>query len=120
MADDTVRVGKAVGTAWTFAVDVGIREGIFERYGLEVQSASFGGDAKLQQALASFGVDFGLGSGPAMAFAVKGAPISRSRLSPTSRATCGSVGAQLADRDGRRLKGKLLAISTTGRSPNGW
>ena len=37
--------------------------------------SGLGGDAKLQQALTSDSVDFGLGSGPSMAFAVKGSPV---------------------------------------------
>src|SRR5919202_1697344 len=41
--------------------------------GLEI--ASFGGDARIQQAMAADGIDIGLGSGPGLAFIVKGSPV---------------------------------------------
>jgi NitT/TauT family transport system substrate-binding protein len=115
-AADTVIVGKAVGTAWTFlGVDVGVKEGIFARYGLDVQITAFGGDAKLQQALASKGVDVGLGSGPAMAFAVKGAPIvAVAAFANEPRDISLTVAADQPIHSVADLKGKLVAISTTG------
>jgi NitT/TauT family transport system substrate-binding protein len=115
-AADTVRVGKAVGTAWTFiGLDVGMKEGIFQKYGIELDIAAFGGDAKLQQALASGGVDFGLGSGPAMAFAVKGAPIVAVASFANEPADISIVvGANSPIKSVADLKGKLIAISTTG------
>ncbi len=44
-------------------VDVGSQTGIFKRNGLDLQVASFGGDAKLQQAMAADSIDVGLGLG---------------------------------------------------------
>src|ERR1700684_1873415 len=74
-ANDTIHVGKAQGTAWTFLpVDIGIEHGFFARQGLDVDSADLGGDAKVQQALAAGSIDIGLGSGPGMAFLAKGSP----------------------------------------------
>lgn len=74
-AADKVRAIKAASVAWTFTVlDVGMEKGIFAKYGIDVDITSAAGDAKLQQALASNSVDFGLGSGPSMAFVAKGAP----------------------------------------------
>src|ERR1700693_3383650 len=74
-ANDQIHVGKAQGTAWTFLpVDIGIEQGFFAKQGLDVDSASLGGDAKVQQAVAAGSIDFGLGSGPGMAFAAKGSP----------------------------------------------
>lgn len=115
-AADTVRVGKAVPTAFTFTpLDIGIKEGVFAQYGLDVKAIAFTGDAKLQQGLASDGIEFGLGSGPGMAFAVKGVP---------ARAVAAYFGApvniaatvawnspikKVAD-----LKGKIMAVSTVG------
>ena len=115
-AADTVRVGKAVGTAWTFlGVDIGLHEGIFKKYGLDVESTAFGGDAKLQQAMASGGIDFGLGSGPAMAFAVKGAPIvAVASFANEPRDISVVVGADSPIKTVADLKGRLIAISTTG------
>ncbi len=115
-ADQTVRVGKAVPSAFTFVpLDIGVKEGIFAKYGLEVDIINFTGDAKLQQGLTAGSIDFGLGSGPGMAFAVKGAPV---------RAVADYFGApaniavivkedspikKVAD-----LKGKIMAVSTVG------
>jgi ABC-type nitrate/sulfonate/bicarbonate transport system substrate-binding protein len=115
-AADKVRVGKAVGTAWTFTpLDVGIKEGIFAKYGVEVEIAAFTGDAKLQQGLLSKSLEFGLGSGPAMAFAVKGAPIVAVASFANEPRNIGvTVGANSPIKTVADLKGKLLAISTTG------
>jgi NitT/TauT family transport system substrate-binding protein len=75
-AAETLRVGKAVGVAFSFVpLDIGIRKGLFAREGLEIEPTVFGGDARLQQAMAADGIDVALGSGPAMAFIAKGAPI---------------------------------------------
>lgn len=115
-AADKVRVGKAVGTAWTFTpIDVGIKEGIFAKYGLDVESAAFSGDAKLQQGLLANSLDFGLGSGPAMAFAVKGAPIiAVAAFANEPRNIAVTVNENSPIKTVADLKGKLLAISTTG------
>ena len=45
---------------------------MFAKQGLDVDSADLGGDAKVQQALASGSIDIGLGSGPGLAFVAKG------------------------------------------------
>jgi ABC-type nitrate/sulfonate/bicarbonate transport system substrate-binding protein len=115
-AADKVRVGKAVGTAWTFTpVDVGIKEGIFAKYGIDAEIAAFTGDAKLQQGLLSNSLEFGLGSGPAMAFAVKGAPIAAVASFANEPRNIGvTVGANSPIKSVADLKGKMLAISTTG------
>ena len=73
---ETLRVGKAGREAFSFVpVDVGAQIGIFKKHGLDLDISSFGGDAKLQQAMAADGIDIALGSGPALAFIVKGSPI---------------------------------------------
>jgi len=67
---ETLRVGKAVGVAFSFVpLDVGIRQGLFAQNGIEIESTTFAGDARLQQAMAADGVDIALGSGPSMATA---------------------------------------------------
>jgi ABC-type nitrate/sulfonate/bicarbonate transport system substrate-binding protein len=72
---ETIRVGKAGREAFSFVpVDIGARTGIFKRNGIDVEIASFGGDARIQQAMAADGIDVGLGSGPGLAFIVKGSP----------------------------------------------
>jgi NitT/TauT family transport system substrate-binding protein len=73
---DTLRVGKAGREAFSFVpVDIGVRTGIFKQHNLDIEIANFGGDAKLQQAMAADGIDIALGSGPGLAFIVKGSPV---------------------------------------------
>ena len=76
IAAETLRVGKAGREAFSFVpVDVGAQVGIFKKHGLELEISSFGGDARIQQAMAADGIDVALGSGPGLAFIVKGSPI---------------------------------------------
>ena len=73
---ETLRVGKAVTSAFTFVpLDVGMAAGLFKKHGLDIEEYNFGGSAKLQQGLASDSIDIGIGSGPEMAFVAKGAPV---------------------------------------------
>jgi len=73
---ETLRVGKAGRTAFSFVpIDVGVRTGVFKKNGLDIEISSFGGDAKVQQAMAANSIDVGLGSGPGLAFIVKGSPV---------------------------------------------
>jgi ABC-type nitrate/sulfonate/bicarbonate transport system substrate-binding protein len=73
---DTLRIGKAGREAFSFVpADVGARTGIFKKHGVDVEISSFGGDARLQQAMAADGIDIALGSGPGLAFIVKGSPV---------------------------------------------
>jgi ABC-type nitrate/sulfonate/bicarbonate transport system substrate-binding protein len=73
---ELLRVGKAVPEAFSFLpLDVGIRYGLFKKYGLDIENSAYGGGGKLQQALTADSVDIGLGSSPEMAGIVKGVPI---------------------------------------------
>jgi ABC-type nitrate/sulfonate/bicarbonate transport system substrate-binding protein len=75
-AAETLRVGKAGREAFSFVpLDIGVRTGLFKKYGLDIEIANFGGDAKLQQAMAADSIDIALGSGPGLAFIVKGSPV---------------------------------------------
>jgi NitT/TauT family transport system substrate-binding protein len=75
-AADLVRVGNVGAVAFSFVpTNVGKEVGIFANNGLDIEISGFGGDAKLQQAMAADAVDVGLGSGPGMAFIVKGSPV---------------------------------------------
>ncbi len=74
-AQQKLRVGKSQADSFSFVpVDIGIEHGFFKKYGVEVESSGFAGDAKLQQAIAADAVDVGIGSGPALAFVAKGNP----------------------------------------------
>src|SRR5258706_2758858 len=73
---DTVRVGRAGREAFSFVpLDIGVRSGIFKQHSIDIEISNFGGDARLQQAMAADGVDIALGSGPGLAFIVKGSPV---------------------------------------------
>ena len=115
-AADKLRVGKAVPEAFSFVpLDIGMRKGLFQKYGVEAESIAFAGDARMQQAMASDGIDLALGSGPAMAFIVKGSPI---------RAIAAMAGPPLlltlivrnddTVRSIADLKGKRVSVSTVG------
>jgi ABC-type nitrate/sulfonate/bicarbonate transport system substrate-binding protein len=73
---DTLRVGKAGREAFSFVpADIGQRTGIFKANGIDIEISSFGGDARVQQAMAADGIDIGLGGGPGLAFVAKGSPV---------------------------------------------
>jgi len=75
-AVDKLKVGKAVPEAFSFVpLDIGMKKGFFQKYGVEAESIAFAGDAKMQQALTANSIDIGLGSSPEMASIVKGVPI---------------------------------------------
>jgi len=116
VAAEKVRVGKAVASAFTFTpLDIGIREGVFAKYGLDVQIVNFTGDAKLQQGLASDAIDFGLGSGPGMAFSAKGNPVRAVAAYFGAPANiCVMVKEDSPAKTVADLKGKIMAVSTVG------
>ena len=114
-AAEKLRVGKAVAEAFSFVpVEIGIRTGIFQKNSLDIESIAFAGDARMQQAAAADSIDILLGSGPAMAFIVKGAPI---------KGVAAMAGPPLlltltVRPDGPKsieeLKGKRVSVSTVG------
>jgi NitT/TauT family transport system substrate-binding protein len=115
-AADKVHAAKAAGVAWTFTLlNVGIEQGIFAKYGLEVDTADMAGDARLQQALASGAVDFGLGSGPSMALAAKGGQaIAVAAFAGEPRNLAIIVGPDSAIKSVADLKGKKMGATTKG------
>jgi NitT/TauT family transport system substrate-binding protein len=115
-AADKLRVGKAVPFAWTFTpVDVGMQTGIFTRHGLEIESTSFAGDAKMQQGLTADSIDIGIGSGPGMAFMAKGVPakgVAAMAGVPANMAVMVSYNSPIRTVDD--LKGKKIGVTTVG------
>jgi len=114
-AAEKLRVGKAVPEAFSFVpLDIGMRKGIFAKHGLEIESIAFAGDARMQQAMAADSLDIALGSGPAMAFIAKGAPIK----AVTAMAGPPLLLAIVVRPDGPKtvadLKGKTVSVSTAG------
>jgi NitT/TauT family transport system substrate-binding protein len=115
-ANDQIRVGKAQASAWSFVpVNIGIEQGFFAKQGLDVESIDLGGDAKVQQALIAGSIDFGLGSGPGMAFAAKGSPaIGIAAFAGAPRNISAIVLADSPIKTVADLKGKVIAVSTVG------
>jgi NitT/TauT family transport system substrate-binding protein len=115
-AAETLRVAKVVPFAWAFTpLDIGMQEGIFAKQGLDIQATASAGDAKLQQLLASGSVDIGIGSGPGMAFAAKGAPAKAvAEMYGTPRNMAVMVGYDSPIKTVADLKGKKLGCTTVG------
>jgi ABC-type nitrate/sulfonate/bicarbonate transport system substrate-binding protein len=116
-AADTLRVGKAVPEAFSFVpLDIGIKKGLFQKYGVEPESIAFAGDAKMQQAMASDSIDLALGSGPAMAFIVKGAPVKAiaAMAGPPLLLTLVVRKDDTTIKTPADLKGKRVSVSTAG------
>lgn len=115
-AADKLRAGKAVQVSFPMSMlELGVHEGIFAQYNIDLDITSFTGDAKMQQAFAADSIDVGLGSGPAMAFEIKGAPtiaVAAFAGPPGTIAVATTADSPL--RSVADLKGKSLAISTTG------
>ena len=118
---DTLRIGKAGSNAFSFApADIGVQTGIFKKHGLELTISSFGGDAKVQQAMTADSIDIGLGSGPGLAFMVKGSPakgIAAMADPPLTFAMVIRNDGSVKSLDD--LKGKKVGVSTVG-SVTGW
>ncbi|HYY36708.1 MAG TPA: ABC transporter substrate-binding protein [Xanthobacteraceae bacterium] len=115
-AAEKLRVGKAVAFAWTFTpLDVGIQMGIFAKHGIEVEASAFNGDARLQQGLTSDSIDIGIGSGPGMAFMVKGVPAKAvGAMAGVPRNMAVMVGYDSPIKTVDDLKGKKLGVTTVG------
>jgi ABC-type nitrate/sulfonate/bicarbonate transport system substrate-binding protein len=113
---DKVTVAKSADVAWTFVVlDVGKQQGIFAKYGIDVEITALGGDAKVQQALAAKSIEFGLGSGPSMAFVAKGAPVyAVAAFAAEPRNIAVVIGANSPIKTVADLRGKKLAVTTAG------
>ena len=115
-ANDDVSIGRAVITSFAFStLDVGQAAGIWQKEGLNLNILSFRGDAVLQQALTGGSADFGLGSGPAMGFHVKGAPATGVAVvagEPDNMALCVPVGSPVKSLTD--LKGRKVGITTIG------
>ena len=114
-AAETLRVGKAVPEAFSFTpLDIGIRKGIFKQNGLDITEIASAGDAKMQQAMASNSIDIGIGSGPGLAFIVKGSPVK----GVAEMAGPPLLLAIVVRPDGPKtvadLKGKKISVSTAG------
>jgi NitT/TauT family transport system substrate-binding protein len=114
-AAEKLRVGKAVPEAFSFVpLDIGMRKGFFAKHGLEIESIAFAGDARMQQAMASDSLDIALGSGPAMAFIVKGSPIKGVAAMAGPPLLLAIVVRPDGPKSAAELKGRKISVSTAG------
>jgi NitT/TauT family transport system substrate-binding protein len=119
-AAELIRVGNAGRESFSFTpANIGKEVGIFAKHNLDLDIAGFGGDAKLQQAMAANAVDIGLGSGPGLAFIAKGSPVK----GIAAMAGPPLIFAMVVRADGAvktvdDLKGRKVAISTVGSATN--
>jgi NitT/TauT family transport system substrate-binding protein len=115
-ANEKLRVAKVVPFAWAFTpLDIGIEAGIFAKHGLDVEASASSGDARLQQLLTSGSVDIGIGSGPGMAFIVKGVPAKAvAEMYGAPRNMAVMVGYDSPVKTVADLKGKKLGCTTVG------
>ena len=113
---DKIRAAKAVGVPWTFTLlEVGMEEGIFAKYGLDVSSTDFAGDAKLHQGFIAGSIDVALGSGPSMALGAKsGAAIAVAAFAGAPRNISLIVLPDSPIKTVADLKGKLVGATTKG------
>jgi NitT/TauT family transport system substrate-binding protein len=116
---DTLKVGKSFPTAFGFVpLDVGIREGIFKKYGLDIEATSFGGAPMLIQALAAGSVDIGLDGGSDIAMIAKGLPgkavgaLGNAPLEITIVTAPNAPMKTVADLKGRRISVSQIATLT--------
>ena len=115
-AQEKLRVGKAQADFFSFLpVEIGMEHGIFKKYGVELESSGFAGDAKMQQAMAANAIDIGIGSGPALAFVAKGNP----ELGIAAMANQPLLLVLSVQKDGpikgvADLKGHTISVSTAG------
>jgi ABC-type nitrate/sulfonate/bicarbonate transport system substrate-binding protein len=114
-AAEKLRVGKAVPQAFSFTpIEIGMRTGIFAKHGLDVESIAFQGDARMQQAAAADSIDILVGSGPAMAFIAKGAPIKGVAAMAGPPLLMCIVARPDRAKSAADLKGKKIGVSTAG------
>jgi NitT/TauT family transport system substrate-binding protein len=112
---ETLRVGKAVGVAFSFVpLDIGVRQGLFAQNGIEIESTTFAGDARMLQAMAADSIDVALGSGPAMAFIAKGAPIEGIAAMAGAPLLLSLIVRPDGPKTVAELKGKTVSVSSAG------
>jgi ABC-type nitrate/sulfonate/bicarbonate transport system substrate-binding protein len=112
----TVRVGQPqAGTFQFVPLQVGIEAGIFKQHGIDVKVTDFGGGPREQQALAAGSIDLAIGSGPELAFEVKGAPeIAVAALADAPYPVVLAVLKASPITKAEDLKGKIVSVSRKG------
>lgn len=118
-AADKIRAGKAINVIWAMIpLDIGAKEGLFAKYGIDVDIVTMSGGAKLQQGLIANSLDVGIDGGTSLVYGAKGSPvigIAAVAGAPSNFAVVVAVDSSIktvAD-----LKGRLLGVATNGSFP---
>jgi ABC-type nitrate/sulfonate/bicarbonate transport system substrate-binding protein len=113
---EKLRVGKAVAQVFGYIpLDIGMKNGIFAKHGLEIEETAFVSGSQLAQAITADAIDITLSGGPDMAFTAKGAPQIAVASIASSPVFMGiAVGAQSTAKSSNDLKGKKIAVTSQG------
>jgi NitT/TauT family transport system substrate-binding protein len=119
-AADKIRAGKAINVIWAMVpVDIGVEQGIFSKYGIDLEISVMSGDAKMQQGLIAGSLDIGLAGGSSLVFAVKGGGVVRgiAAIAGAPKNFSATVAADSAINSVQDLKGKLFSVASSGSFP---
>jgi NitT/TauT family transport system substrate-binding protein len=118
-AADKIRAGKAINVIWAMIpLDIGVKEGLFAKYGVDVDIITMSGGAKLQQGLIGDSLDVGIDGGTSLVFGAKGSPVTGIAAvagAPSNFAVV--VAADSSINTVADLKGRLLGVATNGSFP---
>jgi NitT/TauT family transport system substrate-binding protein len=113
---ETLRVGNPAAQAFSFVpLSIGVKKGIFEKNGLQIEEITLGGAGKQEQALISDSIDIALGAGTDLAYVVKGVPaIGVAQMAGPPLMLGVIVPYNSPAKSGDDLKGLKIAVSTAG------
>jgi ABC-type nitrate/sulfonate/bicarbonate transport system substrate-binding protein len=116
LAADRLRVGTPSVQAFSFLpLRMGVAQGFFTKYGIDIEEVTLNGSARLHQAMAAGSLDIALGAGPDLIFLVKGAPeIAVADMAGPPLLMGVTVPYDSPARSADDLKGKRIGISTAG------
>jgi ABC-type nitrate/sulfonate/bicarbonate transport system substrate-binding protein len=116
IALEKLKVAKSVATAITFApLEIGVKAGIWEKNGLELDIQIFRGASQAMQALTANSVEIALSSGPSLAFIKKGVPAKGVAAFANAPLNMVLVGASNANvKAVEDLRGKRIGVTSAG------
>jgi len=118
-AADKIRAGKAINVIWAMVpLDIGVQQGLFARYGIDVEVITMSGGAKLQQGLIAGSIDIGIDGGTSLVYGAKGSPVigvAAVAGAPSNFAVV--VAADSSINKVADLKGRILGVATNGSFP---
>jgi NitT/TauT family transport system substrate-binding protein len=120
-ATETLRVAKSVTGVFAYSpIDIGLAKGFYAKNGIDVQVLTFGGSAKMHEAMIGGALDIALGSGSTMIDVLKGEPsvcVAQTIGPPSELAVIVPYDSPVKTVDD--LKGKTFGVATVG-SPTEW